>query len=275
MMADGTTTNFGWVLPEVHLSPTTWGDKLNADLQAIDAKVYANQQAIAVGSTVIGEIKMFGGATAPTGWLICDGSSISRAAPYDQLFAVLGTTYGFVDSTHFNLPDLRGRSPVGVGTLFGTAYLRGAAGGEDKHVLLTAELASHSHTATEAAHQHVINLTQSVHNHGDPGHAHADAGHTHSVANQTTLPNIVGGAGGVTVAYINAGNTGVGFANIQAAGTGIQAANANVAISAQDGAGGPRTNLASASITVGSVGSGTGHNTYHPYLAVTFLIRYQ
>lgn len=46
--------------------------------------------------------------TPPTGWLECDGASLSRAT-YAALFAAIGTTYGNADGTHFNLPDLRGK----------------------------------------------------------------------------------------------------------------------------------------------------------------------
>jgi microcystin-dependent protein len=60
-----------------------------------------------------GTVSQFAGAAAPTGWLICDGTAINRST-YATLFAVIGTTYGAGDgSTTFNLPDLRGRVPVG------------------------------------------------------------------------------------------------------------------------------------------------------------------
>ena len=62
-----------------------------------------------------GEFKFYGRATPPTGWLLCDGSSVSRTT-YAALFAILGTAYGAGDgSTTFNLPDGRGRMPVGAG----------------------------------------------------------------------------------------------------------------------------------------------------------------
>lgn len=72
------------------------------------------------GSTVyadnpIGSIVSYGGATAPSGWLLCQGQAISRTI-YAELFAVIGTAYGSGDgSTTFNLPDLRETIPVGVG----------------------------------------------------------------------------------------------------------------------------------------------------------------
>jgi hypothetical protein len=58
-------------------------------------------------------IVMWAGASAPSGWLLCDGSAVSRAG-YSALFAIVGTTYGAGDgATTFNLPDLRQRFPLG------------------------------------------------------------------------------------------------------------------------------------------------------------------
>ena len=61
-----------------------------------------------------GSVIMYGGAAAPTGWLLCDGSSVLRAT-YAALFTAIGTTYGSVDGTHFTLPDFRGIFPRGAG----------------------------------------------------------------------------------------------------------------------------------------------------------------
>ncbi len=77
-----------------------------------------------------GMICAFGRATAPSGWLICDGSAVSRTT-YADLFAVIGTNYGYGDnSTTFNLPDLRGKFPRGVD---------GAAGNDPNAATRTAQ----------------------------------------------------------------------------------------------------------------------------------------
>ncbi len=73
-----------------------------------------------------GTIMMYGGATLPAdaGWLIADGSAISRTT-YAELFGAIGTTYGAGDgSTTFNLPDFRGIFPKGAGsqTINGIGY---------------------------------------------------------------------------------------------------------------------------------------------------------
>jgi microcystin-dependent protein len=81
--------------------------------------------------------------TAKTGWLLCDGSAVSRVT-YSALWAVIGGTYGAGDgSTTFNLPDLRGRVPVhpdaGAGRLTANNAI-GNSGGEAAHLLTIAEL---------------------------------------------------------------------------------------------------------------------------------------
>ena len=62
-----------------------------------------------------GSISMYGAASAPTGWLLCDGSAVSRTT-YARLFATLSTSYGTGDgSTTFNVPNFKSRVPVGYG----------------------------------------------------------------------------------------------------------------------------------------------------------------
>lgn len=65
---------------------------------------------------IVGIISPYAGSASPTGWLLCDGSAVSRAT-YARLFAITSTNFGVGDgSTTFNLPDLRSRMPIGVGT---------------------------------------------------------------------------------------------------------------------------------------------------------------
>jgi microcystin-dependent protein len=64
---------------------------------------------------MIGEVRFVAFSTVPTGWLECDGSAVSRST-YSALFSAISTTFGTGDgSSTFNLPDLRGRSPIGKG----------------------------------------------------------------------------------------------------------------------------------------------------------------
>lgn len=71
-----------------------------------------------------GTIVPYGGSSAPTGWLLCYGQAISRT-DYSGLFGVIGTTYGNGNgSTTFNVPDLRGRFPLGKDDMGGSAANR-------------------------------------------------------------------------------------------------------------------------------------------------------
>ena len=125
------------------------------------------------GSALIGELRMVAGATTPTGWLECSGQAVSRTT-YAALFAEIGTAYGPGDgSTTFNVPDYRGRVPMGAGTGLGggaagaagtkpaagaalTARARGAWGGRETHTLATAEMPTHNHTAGTAGQYFVV-----------------------------------------------------------------------------------------------------------------------
>jgi microcystin-dependent protein len=105
-----------------------------------------------------GSIMPFAGASAPTGYLLCDGAAISRTT-YSALFAVSGTTYGVGDgSSTFNIPDLRGRVIAGQDDMGGASANRltglsggldgdtlGASGGSESHQLTIAEMPAHTH----------------------------------------------------------------------------------------------------------------------------------
>jgi len=110
------------------------------------------------GCRLIGEIVTFAGSSSPAAnFLACDGASLLRA-DYPDLFTVIGTTYGAIDSAHFNVPDLRGRIQVGEGPGPGlTPRTLGDEFGEETHVLTVAELASHSHI--DSGHSHTEGST--------------------------------------------------------------------------------------------------------------------
>jgi microcystin-dependent protein len=89
-----------------------------------------------------GAILPYGAASAPSGFLLCDGSAVSRAT-YAALFAVLSTTFGAGDgSTTFNVPDLRQKFPLGKATA-GTGSTLGGSGGTIDH---THTGPSHTHS---------------------------------------------------------------------------------------------------------------------------------
>jgi microcystin-dependent protein len=97
--------------------------------------------AFVTSSLPTGVINMWGTNTAPTGWLLCAGTAVSRST-YAALFAVIGTTFGVGDgSTTFNLPNYTNRMPYGT-TL-------AATGGSADAVVV-----SHTHTIIDPGHFH-------------------------------------------------------------------------------------------------------------------------
>jgi len=99
-------------------------------------------------SLPVGAIIPFSGSTIPTNYLEADGSAVSRIT-YSELFGVIGTTYGTGDgSTTFNLPNLKGKVPVGLDSSDTSFDTLGETGGEKTHTLTINEMPSHGHTAT-------------------------------------------------------------------------------------------------------------------------------
>lgn len=100
------------------------------------------------GSPIPGTIQMYAGSIAPEGFLICDGSAINRI-DYSVLFSIIGQTYGAGDGvTTFNIPDLRGRVPLGAGTgtaVDATTHTLGDQNGAETHTLTVDEMPNHEH----------------------------------------------------------------------------------------------------------------------------------
>lgn len=95
-------------------------------------------------SVPAGSISMYGAASAPTGWLLCDGSAVNRTT-YATLFGIISTTYGVGNgTTTFNVPDMIGRVPVGVSTS-GPTLINGL--GDNDGVSVNSRNISHRHSA--------------------------------------------------------------------------------------------------------------------------------
>ena len=162
-----------------------------------------------------GTVAMAATASAPAGWTLCNGAALNRLL-YAGLFANIGTTFGAGDGmTTFNAPDFRSRSPMGAGQGAGLSNRNlGATGGEELHVLLTTELATHAHI--DSGHVHTIT---------DPGHVHASTPGTGFVVQVTGTTGLVPASSGVNIeantASATTGITGAnsGTANIQTTGS--------------------------------------------------------
>lgn len=264
------TTFYKLHKPTVGGDDSAWGGILNGDLDIIDQVL---RQIVPAGV-----VFPYGGASAPTGFLLCNGAAVSRT-DYAALFSVVGTAYGPGDgSSTFNIPNLADRFLAGAGVTAlggagGSATLSGSTGG---HALTAAELAPHSHTATDSGHVH----TDAGHTHGlsssatgitlsDPGHTHANSSGGQLIPMQTGTGNNLGGTGGQftpTALTVSSATTGVSLTDPNHSHT---AASASASI--QTGY---------ASVSIGSAGGGDAHShslagitALPPFAAVNFIIK--
>lgn len=193
-----------------------------------------------------GSIFPFAGNNQPEGYLFCNGNPISRSS-YNRLFQTIGTLYGSGDgNTTFNLPDFRGRTPIGTGNGSGLSNrILSDVGGEETHSLTVDEMPSHNHTAsssTEGDHTHTIN---------DPGHSH-------------TVINQVQKTGANTPAALDSSPNEIDNVSLASSGTG----NATTGITINT------TGAHSHTITVNNTGNNQSHNNMQPFIVINYIIRY-
>lgn len=197
---------------------------------------------------LIGSIYMFAGSTAPSGFLMCDGSAVSRST-YADLFDEIGTTYGNGDgSSTFNLPDLVGRVIIGTSL----SHSLGDAGGEETHTLLSAEIPVHGHSIPSHGHANTITATTPK--------------LTHSITQPAfnyTAPN--GTAGGAST---GSSATRAGTSTATATRT------ANLVVSNHSAADCTKTGGVTdcAAFDTQTTGSDTGHSNMQPYLSINYVI---
>ena len=129
------------------------GANITANSIPSTALIAAVREALCPPGTVVAYM----GATAPTGWLLCNGQPISRYAPYDKLYAVIGNACGSPNANEFNLPDFRGRFLRGWDNAIGrdpdrasrTAMATLGNAGDAIGSVQTDAFKSHTHTTTD------------------------------------------------------------------------------------------------------------------------------
>jgi microcystin-dependent protein len=256
-----TTANYGWQMPDPGGSANTWGNTLNATTQAIDAQVATNAKA----GVPVGTIAMFGGATPPANWLICNGASLATVGTYAALFAVIKYAFGG-SGANFNLPNLTSVFPLGAGN-----SAVGSTGGTFSYSIGVANLPSHAHPITDLAHNHGVN--QWSHTHGDGGghgHGASQSPHSHGVS--------IGGSFGYGYGpnyppspLVQTGSTGMTTDTQQPA---VSVAAAHVSLDTQTS--GVSLNASGTGLsTTQAVGSGSPMTIIPYYVALNFIIKYQ
>jgi microcystin-dependent protein len=88
----------------------------------------------------VGEIRMFAGNFAPAGWMFCEGQLLP-ISENENLFNLIGTTYGGDGQSTFALPDLRGRLPIHQGN----GFILAETGGVEEVTLTANQIPAHSH----------------------------------------------------------------------------------------------------------------------------------
>ena len=170
-----------------------------------DERYYTETEVDALISALVpsGTISQTARSSAPSGYLLCDGSAISRTT-FSSLFTAIGTAYGVGNgSTTFNIPNLQGRVPVGRDSTQTEFDTLGETGGSKTNTLTTANMAAHTHTGT-------TNAETQEHTHsGSTGGISAN--HTHGLG--FGISEIVYGwgvSGGGGAGFITGGNIGTG-----------------------------------------------------------------
>ena len=215
----------------------------------------ANLQDITNRSEV-GTIKPWGKATAPVGYVLCDGAAISRT-DYADLFAVISTTYGAGNgSTTFNVPNLQGKTPQGYD---GSTYNLAATGGANTVTVAVTNNQAVSATST-------VTNNQSVTMTGDIGNTSLTtaqlASHTHTLL----LRGGPSGSGRLQsnqgrFNYSASGSEGSGTAHNHGTGTLAGTLTGTVAVTNSGGA------------LTGTV-TAAGTNSFSPYVVVNYIIKH-
>jgi len=286
-------TNVGLARLKVEAGMVATPYNMDADISNISSfplaigAATANNHAVTLGQisnylTPAGTIIDYAGTVLPQGYLLCDGSAVSRTT-YAYLFSVVGTIWGAGDgSTTFNLPNLTRRVTVGSGgtALSGPSNTVGSYGGEELHTLLLQELPVHSHVVNDNGHVHTI--IDNGHNHplNDPSHYHtySDGGHYHgSVYDGRTPSGIdyigsgseIGGTGAFSLgnpSYWTYPTT-TNNSNIS-----INYSRTNITLSAAQT--GVYMQSASTGISLQNTGAGSSHNIMQPSAVVLKCIKY-
>ncbi len=182
-----------------------------------------------------GTVVMHGAGTAPSGWLACDGSAVSRTT-YADLFASIGTRYGSGDgSTTFNLPGTASLVPVGI-AVSGSAGGTTVSGSSSLNALaLDNQNADHSHTITvanaNANHSHTITVANANANHSHSWSANfnttnQNASHTHGYQ-KTNNSNVAANTNNQSASHSHNFNSGTVNTNAANAGHSHNANSAN------------------------------------------------
>lgn len=251
-------------------------------------------------ATPAGVVSQYAGAAAPAGWLLCDGAAVSRTT-YSTLFSVLGTTYGAGNaSTTFNLPNLKGRLPVGLDSTQTEFDTLAETGGTKVETLTSTQIPAHTHgvgsyeLTTQSDHSHGNNfsiVSNGSHNHtGSITTTAGEGSHSHSYNSGDVQADVRSPLfrrfqyGSFAIPTSNGTGLAVGYADnsgslVPSGGTHQHTASYTTSthsghahgINGSVSSGGSHTHTVSGSS--GSTGGGLSHNNLPPYIVINYIIK--
>ena len=204
----------------------------------------------------VGTIKPWGKATSPSGYLLCDGTAVSRTT-YAELYVVLGDTYGAGNgSTTFNVPQLQGKTPQGYD---GNTYNLAGTGGANT---VTVAVTNNQAATNSVTNNQAVSVTGSISNTSITeaqlaSHSHQPQGQLSSTTSSVETHYAGGRSATLTNAARATGNTGSGTGHTHAhtlAGT--------------------LTGTVAVTSTITGAVTAAGNNAFSPYVVVNYIIKH-
>jgi microcystin-dependent protein len=224
------------------------------------------------GGIPAGVISQFAGSSAPAGYLLCQGQSVSTAE-FAGLFAAIGYNYGGSGAS-FNVPNLENRVPVGKGS--GTFGNLNNVGGAESVTLTVDQMPSHSHTqnahshgassGSAGSHSHTASTnTAGSHTHGDSG------SHTHGAFRGINASRGAGTSSGIQSTNISSAifDTTTATTHTHTSSGG----HSHTITVADDGSHSHAVSVDNATATNQNTGGGLAHNNLQPYIVVNYIIK--
>lgn len=278
LVADSTVTDGGVKWAAVDTANIA-NSAVTAD-KILDGTIGLSELAAAVANRLVpvGTIAMYGGASAPTGWLLCNGDAID--AGYTALKAIVGNNtpdfkgrFALGDNSTLTLLGVGGSTTISEGNLPSHSHANSATasttvtinnGGGHSHTASSGDAGAHSHTisteAGEGAHQHKIPTNQV-------------ASGTHGHTTNGTISSGLSGTGGTSAGFTSTLDAGYEGKHTHT-GTAAAVGNHGHTVTVDAVAAHAHTNSATTTVTMSNAYTGSGTAYYQPYLVVNYIIKH-
>lgn len=249
-------TSSGSVLARVLIENST---------DTVSCSAYIDQ----IDPTPIGTVIAYAGSTVPTGYLLADGSSISKSK-YMELYEVISRTYGTPSSSkYFYLPDLTGKLIVGSNNS-DPDFTFGMSGGEKTHTLTVDELPKHTHTFTGTSNEITSASGEHTHTYSGTTSTEAIEGSIYTLSDSAYKSDgIITSQGNLEFSSLDSGTV-IGNSNYT-----FDLGHSHTYTVNTSTPNTTHTHTVSAKGENSSIGSDGAHNNLMPYIALKYIIKYQ